>query len=130
MTTAIRVTANGGLDEWDISENTLSKMQQAVGGLVQAIDLSPTLTMWCNEEGKLQNLARNFTAQVLWDARFGGGTDYIVGDVVFTGGTDDEGATLGLDEQTAGIIVNAHKACEFIRYWMFDMQPQEEFIGS
>ena len=130
MTKAIRVTTNGNLEEWDISENTLSKMQEAVGGYVQAIDLSPTLTMWCNEEGKLQNLARNFTAQVLWDARFGSGTDLIVGDVVFTGGTDDEGATLGLDERTAGIIVNAHKACEFITFWMFDMQPQDESIAS
>lgn len=130
MTKAIRVTTNGNLEEWDISENTLSKMQEAVGGWVQAIDLSPTLTMWCNEEGKLQNLARNFTAQVLWDARFGSGTDLIVGDVVFTGGTDDEGATLGLDERTAGIIVNAHKACEFITFWMFDMQPQDESIAS
>lgn len=107
MSKAIRVTTNGGTDEWDISENTLSKMQEAVGGWVQAIDLSDTLTMWCNEEGKIQRLAHNLTAQMLWDDAFGAGTDYIVGDVVFTGGTDDEGRTLGLSAEAEKVVRDA-----------------------
>jgi hypothetical protein len=56
------------------------------------------LTLWCNEEGKLLEQAHNPYAQYFWDKMFGAYTDYMVGDVVFTGGTDDNGNTLGMTE--------------------------------
>jgi hypothetical protein len=56
--------------------------------------------MWCNEEGKLIGLPFNPLATDLWEESFGK-TDLIKGNVIFTGGTDDEGSTLGLDEATA-----------------------------
>lgn len=96
-------------------EESLSKLQEAVGGWVQAIDLSDTLSLWCNEEGKLVGLPHNPFAQILWDEAFGAHTDYIVGDVVFTGGTDDEGYTLGIsDEQTARVREAVAKAQQFV----------------
>ncbi len=74
----------------------LDALQEAVGGWVQAIDLSPNLCLWVNEEGKMHNLPHNLKGQVIWDSFFGEGTDYIVGNIVLTGGTDNDGETLAL----------------------------------
>jgi hypothetical protein len=105
MTLAIRITTDGTIEELDLSgENSLQTLQTAVGGWVQAIDLDDELTMWLNEEGKLVGLPHNPYAQFAWDKRFGAHTDYMVGDAVFTGGTGDEGETLGLDQDTADQI--------------------------
>jgi hypothetical protein len=61
--------------------------------------------MWCNEEGKIHSKPHNPFGQAFWEKSFGR-TDYIVGDIVLTGGVDDEGETIGLtDEQ----IVEAMK---------------------
>lgn len=78
----------------------LAVLQDAVGGYIEAVDLSDNLTMWVNEEGKLNGLPINPMATMLWEKHFGF-TDVIVGNVIFTGGTGSEGETLGLDEQTA-----------------------------
>jgi hypothetical protein len=76
----------------------LKNLQNAVGGLVQPIDLTPTITMWCNEEGKYNGSSINFVATKIWE-RFFGRTDIIMGQVIFTGGSDDEGATMPLSEE-------------------------------
>jgi hypothetical protein len=39
-------------------------------------------------------------ATFLWEKYFGF-TDFICGDVIFTGGTGEEGETLGLNDETA-----------------------------
>lgn len=112
----LRVTTEGAISVITATnEDSLSKLQDAVGGWVQAIDLSDTLSMWCNEEGKLINLPHNPYAQVIWDEVFGAQTDYIVGDVVFTGGTDDEGYTLGIsDEQVERVRKAVAQAQQFV----------------
>jgi hypothetical protein len=104
MKLGIRITTTGTVEELDMTADGLQVLQTAVGGWVQAIDLDDELTMWLNEEGKLVGLPHNPYAQFAWDKRFGAHTDYMVGDVVFTGGTDEEGATLGLDPDTADQI--------------------------
>ncbi len=98
---AIKLDTDGVAVEVEISEEgqRLKQLQEAVGGWVEAVDLSPTLTMWCNEEGKLIGLPLNSLATDLWEESFGK-TDLIKGNVIFTGGVDDEGSTLGLDEAT------------------------------
>ena len=78
----------------------LAVLQDAVGGYIEAVDLADNLTMWVNEEGKLNGLPINPMATMLWEKHFGF-TDVIVGDVIFTGGTGSEGETLGLSEETA-----------------------------
>jgi hypothetical protein len=93
------ITAEGELKELD--RISLEALQSAVGGWVQAIDLEENLTMWLNEEGKLIGLPHNTTAQKLWDKAFWVGSDFVVGDVVLTGGTDEEGQTLALPLDTA-----------------------------
>jgi hypothetical protein len=104
MKLGIRVTTTGAVEELDMTADGLQVLQTAVGGWVQAIDLDDSLTMWLNEDGKLVGLPHNPYAQFAWDKRFGVHTDYMVGDVIFTGGTDEEGATLGLDRDTADQI--------------------------
>ncbi len=98
MKTAIRITTAGEVTTLDIRTEPLATLQGAVGGLVQAIDLTERLTLWLNEEGKVLGQAHNPYAQYFWDKMFGAHTDYMVGDVVFTGGTDDNGNTLGMTE--------------------------------
>jgi len=79
----------------DLTDDALPKLQEAVGGWVQAVDLTPDVTVWLNEEGKIEGLPFNAIATSLWIDQFGE-TDIIVGDVVLTGGADDEGELLTL----------------------------------
>jgi hypothetical protein len=95
MKTALRINTDFTTEILDLEDDTLKKLQGAVGGWVQAIDLQENLTLWCNEEGKLIGLTPNVIGTHLWEKSFGM-TDVIMGDVVFTGGTDDEGENLGL----------------------------------
>ena len=99
---AITLNTEGEAKEVELveGESQLDKLQQAVGGWVQAVDFTPNLTLWCNEEGKLIGLPINPMATFLWEKYFGL-TDFICGNVIFTGGTGDEGETLGLNEETA-----------------------------
>ena len=104
MKKAIRVTTKGLIEEIDLTSDSLTALQTAVGGWVQAIDLDATLTMWCNEEGKILDMPHNPFAQVMWNEAFGPGTDYIVGDVVFSGTPDEEGYTTGLTARAEEVI--------------------------
>jgi len=100
MKKALAITTLGEATIIDLNEGSLEKLQKAVGGYVQAIDLCEGLTMWCNEEGKMMSLPHNPFGQAFWETAFPvsefGRTDYIVGDIVLTGGADNEGDTLGL----------------------------------
>lgn len=103
MTTlALHITTGGEVRELDSIE--LEALQKAVGGWVQAIGLRPDLTMWLNEEGKVNGLPHNQIGQAFWDNVYGEGTDYISGDVVFTGGTDENGETLALSDDIAEAV--------------------------
>lgn len=91
----------------DIADNNkeLENLQREVGGSVQAVDLSPTITMWCNEDGKNIGLPINYAATRIWTKVFGY-TDIIMGKVVFTGGVDDEGETLPLSKEDEQVILD------------------------
>ena len=115
MKKALNIKTTGEVIELDLSIDSLQTLQTAVDGWVQAIELGDRLTLWCNEEGKMINLPHNPFAQYFWDKKFGAHTDYILGDVVLTGGTDDEGETLGLtDEQVAIIEKIVFKVLQFV----------------
>ncbi len=100
MIKALEVTTEGKVGIINLLPDTqLEQVQKAVGGLVQAIGLDDELTMWVNEEGKILKLPHNLFAQHLWDNTFGKDTDYIVGNMVLTGGTDSEGETMSLSDK-------------------------------
>lgn len=96
MKTALRINTDFTTEVLDIETDSLKKLQEAVGGWVEAADLRDDLTLWCNEEGKLINgMLTNVIGTHLWEKSFGM-TDVIMGDIVLTGGTDDDGDNLGL----------------------------------
>ena len=66
-------------------------MRRIVGGYLEVFPLPNGLTLWLNEEGKLIDLPPNFVLNGV------GWQEWIVGNVFFTGGADEEGETMGLD---------------------------------
>jgi hypothetical protein len=91
---AIRIDVDG--KHHPLGNLSLETLQKSVGGWVQAIESdSGDITFWCNEEGKLTGLPVNPVATAMW-TRYFGETDVIVGNVVFTGGCDEEGETTTL----------------------------------
>lgn len=79
----------------------LAEMQAVVGGLIQPVDLSETLTMWVNEEYVfMPHLELNPLASAFFQIM--AGADYpIYGNVIFTGGTDEDGNLLDLSTEDA-----------------------------
>ena len=117
MKTALRINTDFTTEILDLETDSLKKLQAAVGGLIQAVDLHDDLTLWCNEEGKLINgMLTNVIGTHLYEKNFGI-TDIIMGDVVFSGGTDDEGDNLALPtawlvqlQELAGKLRTAYEA--------------------
>jgi hypothetical protein len=102
--TAVIVTTKAEVSIIDIAEGSLKKLQSAVDGLIQPIDLDANVTMWVNEEGLLRSdLEMNDIATSLY-AQMYDITNPLMGDVVFTGGTDGEGETLGLGDDYVNAI--------------------------
>lgn len=95
MKRALRVNVDFTTEVLDLEQDEYNQIRDAVGGLIQPVDLKPDLTLWCNEEGKIIDLPLNIIASHMWERSFGP-TDIILGDCVFTGGTDDEGETIEL----------------------------------
>lgn len=97
MALAIIVTTDGDVKTTDfVVGNSYEMIRQGVGGYIECVALNNGIDMWVNEEGKLDGLPLNLTATVIFGGNFGLGRDIIMGDVVFTGGVDEEGETLGL----------------------------------
>lgn len=88
---------------------SLKELQAAVDGLIQPIDIRENLTMWVNEEFMFRSEP---DANVLASAFFAeaGGKYDIHGTVVFTGGTDEDGNTLGLSEEHRELV---ESLCKF-----------------
>lgn len=77
----------------DIAEQELSKLQSAVDGLIQPVEIGQNIVMWVNEEGLLRDdLKVNYLATTIYQQLYGSWNP-IMGDIVFTGGADENGAT-------------------------------------
>jgi Domain of unknown function (DUF3846) len=91
--------------EPDLEYDVLSGV---VDGYIEAIPLRwrgadgcfVQATMWLNEEGKLRGLPHNEVATGLFVGQYNT-VDRIVGDVIITGGADEDGNTLGLPADVA-----------------------------
>ena len=106
MKTAIQVTTELEVKIFDLGDDTLSALQKGVGGYIEPVDLANKLTMWVNEESKLNGSAHNAIASAWWNAIHPDYFDLMFGDVVFTGGTDEEGNTLGLTAADVTFLTN------------------------
>jgi hypothetical protein len=101
----IDVEGNAEAVQWDTTTGTLTHLQRAVDGLVDLVALHEKVTMWVNDEGNVKGMPMNIVATSI--ARgFGFTHQAYFGPVVFTGGGDEEGETLGLSEQHAEALVN------------------------
>ena len=74
---------------------TYDQLNEALKGWIEAIPTDNRVTVWCNEEGKLNNLPYNPVATKFWRSvdhygcvRAG---DWIAGPVVIQGPVDSEG---------------------------------------
>ncbi len=87
----------------------LHDYQQAVGGLIEAMDIDrPSATLFINEEGKIHGLERNRRATlILWlHLTRWRGADVLAGDVVVIGQPDDEGETQDVPQELVDLLFN------------------------
>ena len=100
MRKVIKIDVHNQLTELDLDapEGSYKVLSNGVGGLIEAVDITENLTMWVNEEGKFAEFPLINAVGNAYFQRAFGAVDVIVGDVVFSGGVDDEGDTLGLTE--------------------------------
>ena len=95
---AVKLSVEGNVEVIPFVENQLKTLQDAVGGgYVEAITLADDLVLWVNEDGKMKQMPFNQAATSIF-VKHGRGSDFIAGPVVFTGGTDENGDTLGISE--------------------------------
>lgn len=116
MTTIDVVTIQvDGTMESETIERGATALQQRVGGWIEAVTSSDgQVTLWVNEEGKLEGLPVNELATELWyllSPEFAG-HDVLCGPVVVTGGCDDRGDTLSIPSGLRGVLNVVTKAGE------------------
>lgn len=98
MKTALRVNTDFTTEVLDLDADEYQQLSDAVGGLIQPVDLKTDLTIIVNEEGKLISLPVNVIGTHMWTRSYGV-TDVIMGNCVFTGGSDYEtGETVALSQ--------------------------------
>jgi Domain of unknown function (DUF3846) len=91
---------------------TIVAAPNEVSGLVEVVEIHPTgLTMWINEEGKYNGCEKNGIATVMATGWIMAG-DTIMGNVLFTGGPDDDGETQGLSDEQLQYVRQAQRIRE------------------
>ena len=103
----VRIDTAGITSRVDFTEDSLAALQAAVSGDIEAIMIGDELTMFANENGIAQFgvLTRNTAAErILATSGTGWVSPYVIGPVIFTGGVDDDGETLGLSEHDLRMI--------------------------
>jgi hypothetical protein len=85
--------------EWKEFEigDSYQLLRDSVQGYIECANVEQNIDIWLNEEGKLIGLTPNRLATFMYWAKWGAGTDIIVGDV-FLATHDEEGETIGLTE--------------------------------
>lgn len=92
-----------GEPRWeDPEEINYPYLKNAVGGYFEVIGFQEKpVNMYLNEEGKLEGLPKNRLATLFARNFTGIGLgDYIAGDAVLVGPTDEEGYDIGIDPET------------------------------
>lgn len=99
----IIVHVSGKTENFEIDmkedETGLHALQKAVSGFIQGVQLRVNVTMYVNEEGKLENLPHNQMATLLWQHFSGVTQDTICGAAVIMA-SDEEGALVDMHPAT------------------------------
>jgi hypothetical protein len=107
--------------EWEVKEftddNSLSTLQNAVDGLIAPIDLvGVKSTMWLDDEGLYRaDFEENLLATAIYEQDYNLSNQRLMGNAVFTGVTDENGFTLGLDDQTLDLITQMAEYTKLLR---------------
>ena len=118
MKKALVLDTEGNFTTTDLTDGDEYKnLVRIVGGYIQAVPFTESITLWVNEEGKMDRLPENSKATKIWE-HFYGKTDFIVGNAVFTGGTDEKGDTIALSDN----------AEELLRYIVRDVSNVESMV--
>lgn len=95
----IKVNPNGTIEELTVEGEAYPVLRHAVGGLIEPIQWADDIESYHNEEF-LYAEGEEFD-QVNLVAALMGGPSKVYGPMIFTGGIDDEGETVGLSEENA-----------------------------
>lgn len=104
---AIIVPALGGpkVVDFEMGES-YDLIQSTVDGIFDCVRINSLgVDVWIHDEGKIIGLPVNALATMLWFHEYGL-TDVLAGDVLITGGVNDEGETLGLTDAEVDTIIN------------------------
>lgn len=99
MEKVMYISTDNVIDIKEIESIEYDTLYEGVHGLVELVSLNRDVDMWVNEEGKLIGLEPNIIASMIWSKVFPN-PDIIMGDVVITGGADEEGNTVGLSDES------------------------------
>lgn len=96
---AVIIKANGAKEvvTFTIGES-YKVLSNAVEGMIECVRLAEDTDMWCNENGIAEGRDLNLMASAIYNETFGVANP-ILGNVIITGGADEEGETLGLTEE-------------------------------
>jgi hypothetical protein len=76
--------------------------------MIECVRLSNDEDLWCNENGIAERLPLNLIASAIYSDAFNA-SNAILGDIIITGGSDDEGETLGLSDELVEKWMNYSK---------------------
>ena len=105
---AIIATTDGKLEVKSFEPGeSYGMIKEAVDGYFDCIRIpSIGVDMWVNDEGKILELDPNPFGTALWVHEYGM-TDIVMGNIIITGGADEEGETLGLTQDQINALFNA-----------------------
>jgi len=102
-----------GVPALEVMQDFVKGPDQRGGTLVEVVEIKHDIAMWINEEGKYEDQRVNHRATMFaHEAKSIRTIDYICGDVVFTGGPDDEGETMGLTDEQLAYVAQAGRIAE------------------
>lgn len=97
MHKVLTITTDNEVSIKEVDSVEYETLYEAVNGLVELVSINEDVDMWLNEDGKVNGLEPNVLATLLFNKVFPD-FDVIMGDVIITGGADDEGNTVGLSD--------------------------------
>lgn len=102
---ALVINSNGDFKTVEFTkENEYATTREAVGGYIEAVTLREDLIMWVNENGLAEQLPINPLGCACYFNAFGTLPVPIVGNLVFTGGADEDGYCTSVTESAIAWI--------------------------
>lgn len=105
---AIIAMTNGALEVKNFEPGeSYGMIKEAVDGYFDCIRIpSIGVDIWVNDEGKLLELDPNPFGTALWVHEYGM-TDMVCGNIIITGGVDEDGETIGLTQEQVDAMFHA-----------------------